>query len=47
MKTIVVTGTSSGVGLEISRLFVNKGWRVIGLARKMSSNANGTKITQR
>ncbi len=33
MKTIVVTGASSGVGLEISRLFVNNGWRVIGLAK--------------
>ena len=36
MKTIVVTGASSGVGLEISRLFVNKGWRVIGLARTLT-----------
>ena len=33
MKTIVVTGASSGVGLEISKLFVNNGWRVIGLAK--------------
>lgn len=36
MKTIVVTGASSGVGLEISRLFVNKGWRVIGFARTLT-----------
>lgn len=36
MKTIVVTGASSGVGLEISRLFANQGWRVIGLARTLT-----------
>lgn len=33
MKTIVITGSSSGVGLEISRMFASSGWRVIGLAR--------------
>jgi NADP-dependent 3-hydroxy acid dehydrogenase YdfG len=37
MKTLVVTGASSGVGLEISKLFVNNGWRVIGLARNLDN----------
>ena len=37
MKTLVVTGASSGVGLEISKLFVNNGWRVIGLARNLAN----------
>jgi len=36
MKTIVVTGASSGVGSAISRLFVDNGWRVIGLARSLN-----------
>lgn len=35
MNTIVVTGASSGVGLEISKLFVKNGWKVIGLARSL------------
>jgi NADP-dependent 3-hydroxy acid dehydrogenase YdfG len=37
MKTLVVTGASSGVGLEISKLFVNNGWSVIGLARNLDN----------
>jgi NADP-dependent 3-hydroxy acid dehydrogenase YdfG len=33
LKTIVITGASSGAGLSISKLFISKGWNVIGLAR--------------
>jgi NADP-dependent 3-hydroxy acid dehydrogenase YdfG len=33
LNTIVITGASSGVGSSISKLFISKGWNVIGLAR--------------
>jgi NADP-dependent 3-hydroxy acid dehydrogenase YdfG len=33
LKNIIITGASSGSGLSISKLFINKGWNVIGLAR--------------
>ncbi len=33
-KTVVITGSSSGLGLELARHFTNEGWRVIGLSRK-------------
>ena len=36
MKTIVITGALGGVGLEISRLFVKNGWRVVGLAKSLT-----------
>lgn len=32
-KIAVITGASSGVGLEISRRFIAKGWTAIGFAR--------------
>lgn len=32
-RTLVVTGASSGVGLEVARRFVQKGFRVVGIAR--------------
>lgn len=34
MKNIVITGTSRGIGLELVRLFVSEGHRVIALSRK-------------
>ena len=33
-KTAVITGTSSGLGLDLARHFVTEGWKVIGLSRK-------------
>lgn len=33
-KTCVVTGVSSGIGAEIAREMVKKGWTVIGVARR-------------
>ena len=33
MKTIVITGASSGIGKESVKLFVSKGWRVIATMR--------------
>lgn len=35
-KTVVITGTSSGLGLDMASHFVNEGWKVIGLSRKPS-----------
>lgn len=36
-KNIVITGASSGVGLELCRHFEKIGWNVIGIARDMRS----------
>lgn len=33
MKTVIITGASSGIGLEAAKLFIKKGWRVIATAR--------------
>lgn len=33
MKTIFITGSSSGIGLETTKLFSQKGWRVIATIR--------------
>lgn len=36
-KVIIVTGASSGVGLDLCRHFDKKGWRVIGLGRRVAA----------
>jgi 3-oxoacyl-[acyl-carrier protein] reductase len=36
MKTILITGTSSGVGATIAYDYIEKGWNVIGFARSDS-----------
>ena len=33
-KTCLVTGASAGIGLEIAREMVKRGWKVIGIARR-------------
>lgn len=33
-KTCLVTGASSGIGYEISREMIKRGWKVIGIARR-------------
>lgn len=43
MSVMVVTGASSGIGLELARKFTSKGWTVFGLARsraKLEAVAN-------
>lgn len=37
MKTILITGASSGIGKATAILFLNKGWRVIATARNTAS----------
>lgn len=34
MQTILITGTSSGYGLETARHFLDKGWTVIATMRR-------------
>ena len=36
MKTIFITGVSSGIGKETAKLFANNGWRVIGTMRNLN-----------
>ena len=36
MKTILITGTTSGVGAKIAYDYIEKGWNVIGLSRSES-----------
>lgn len=38
MKTIFITGISKGLGLELTRHFLSKGYRVIGLSRTKSDD---------
>lgn len=38
MKTIVITGATSGVGLTCVDHFLNKGWCVIGIARTLKGS---------
>lgn len=39
MKSIFITGTSSGIGAATAALFLNKGWRVFGSVRKRDDAA--------
>jgi len=50
-KTIIITGTSSGVGLALGNEFQKKGWQVFGLSRSIPPKAQfktiPTDITRR
>ena len=36
MKTILVTGTNKGIGLEFARQYLNEGFKVIATCRNLS-----------
>ena len=36
MKTILVTGTNKGIGLEFARQYLNEGFKVIATYRNLS-----------
>jgi len=40
MKTIFITGASSGIGRETTKYFSNHGWRVIATMRNLQKPAN-------
>lgn len=44
MKTIFITGTSTGLGKATAKLFVDKGWRVIATMRKPENEKELTGI---
>jgi NAD(P)-dependent dehydrogenase (short-subunit alcohol dehydrogenase family) len=39
-RLALVTGTSSGIGLELARQLLDRGWRVIGIARRATQLAS-------
>jgi short-subunit dehydrogenase len=40
MKTIIITGSSSGIGNATVNLFLEKGWKVVGVSRSKSKIIN-------
>ena len=39
MRTVLITGTSKGLGKELLKVYLSEGWRVFALARKIESFA--------
>ncbi|MBQ1223249.1 MAG: 3-ketoacyl-ACP reductase [Oscillospiraceae bacterium] len=37
MKTVIVTGAASGIGLAVAHLFLDKGYKVFGMSRREKS----------
>ena len=40
MKNVLITGSSRGIGLELVKLFQNKGYNVIALSRNIKPTNN-------
>ena len=38
MKTVLVTGSSQGIGLQLVRHYVKEGWKVIATARNPNNS---------
>jgi len=43
-KTVLITGTSSGIGNQLARVFTQKGWKVLATARKVESISDLTDL---
>ncbi|PAX47326.1 SDR family oxidoreductase [Brunnivagina elsteri] len=43
-KTILITGTSSGIGLETAKIFQNQGWNVVATMRNPDQNSELAKL---
>lgn len=41
-RNVFITGTSSGLGYELARYYLDAGWRVYGISRSMNEELNGT-----
>ncbi|MCG8584375.1 MAG: SDR family NAD(P)-dependent oxidoreductase [Pirellulales bacterium] len=41
MKTVLITGVSSGIGLGLAREYAARGWRVFGISRRVPSELDG------
>ncbi len=39
MPTVLITGTSRGIGLELTRQYAGRGWNVIATARNLATSA--------
>ena len=44
MKTLIITGASSGIGLATAELFLNKGFYVVNISRRLCPVAEATSI---
>jgi short-subunit dehydrogenase len=44
-KTVLITGTSSGIGSASVRLFANRGWNVVATARNVNTASNLSALT--
>ena len=40
VPTVLVTGANRGIGLELTRQYAARGWKVIGTARKPAARAS-------
>lgn len=36
MQRVLITGANRGIGLELARLYADRGWGVIGVCRQSS-----------
>jgi NAD(P)-dependent dehydrogenase (short-subunit alcohol dehydrogenase family) len=44
MKTVAITGTSRGIGLGLSKIFLDNGWQVIAIGRHMPASSTNPNV---